>query len=440
MVKKRFLATMLIIAITMSMVMPCARIQATEKSSSESSDSKDDEETAKEDAEHDYEDTSRGAKIEALEESIKQKQGQISQAQDDKKKIQGNISNVKDMVKKLDAEKQDLANYVVKLDADLDEIQENIEELKELIEDKEAEITEAEEDLLEAERIQLDQYEAMKKRIRYMYERGNSYYVDMLLSAESFGDMINKTDYIEQLSRYDKSKLEEYVANCEYVEACKLALESERDVLEEAKAEVEKQEESLEILIGEKEKEITAKEADINNKEAAIREYEAELAEQTEIIRALEQAVIEEKKKLAEESGNIIRYDGGMFAFPAPDYTRVTDDYGNRIHPILGVQQFHNGVDLASPGGSRILCAYDGEVVAADYSSTMGNYIMVNHGDGLYTIYMHASKLYVSKGEKVVRGEKIAAVGSTGRSTGNHLHFSVRLNGNYVSPWNYLKK
>ena len=93
---------------------------------------------------------------------------------------------------------------------------------------------------------------------------------------------------------------------------------------------------------------------------------------------------------------------------------------------------------LASPGGSPILAAYDGTVVSAAYSSTMGNYVMLDHGDNLYTIYMHASALYVSKGENVVKGQKIAAVGSTGRSTGNHLHFSVRLNGSYVSPWNYL--
>ena len=110
------------------------------------------------------------------------------------------------------------------------------------------------------------------------------------------------------------------------------------------------------------------------------------------------------------------------------------------MHPTLGVEKFHNGLDMAAPGGSPILAAYDGNVVAADYSSSMGNYIMIDHGDGLYTIYMHASALYVSKGNFVVKGQNIAAVGSTGRSTGNHLHFSVRLNGNYVNPWNYLSK
>ena len=94
---------------------------------------------------------------------------------------------------------------------------------------------------------------------------------------------------------------------------------------------------------------------------------------------------------------------------------------------------------MAAPGGSPILAAYDGDVVGAGYSPTMGNYIMIDHGSGLYTIYMHASALYVSTGQSVTKGQKIAAVGSTGRSTGCHLHFSVRLNGSYTSPWNYLK-
>jgi murein DD-endopeptidase MepM/ murein hydrolase activator NlpD len=154
----------------------------------------------------------------------------------------------------------------------------------------------------------------------------------------------------------------------------------------------------------------------------------------------LEQIVAEERRRLAEESGKVLTYDGGMFKWPAPSYTRISDDYGNRIHPITGTNQFHNGVDMAAPGGSPILAAYDGEVVAAAYNASMGNYIMIDHGDSLYTIYMHASALYVSKGDYVSKGQKIAEVGTTGRSTGNHLHFSVRKNGSYVSPWNYLSK
>ena len=153
----------------------------------------------------------------------------------------------------------------------------------------------------------------------------------------------------------------------------------------------------------------------------------------------LEAAIAEEKKKLLESNKKPLTYDGGMFKFPLASYTRVSDDYGMRMHPTLGVQQFHNGVDFASPKGTAIYAAYDGQVAAATYSATMGNYVFIDHGDGLYTIYMHASALYVKKGDVVAKGDTIAAVGSTGRSTGNHLHFSVRLNGSYVSPWGYLK-
>ena len=270
-----------------------------------------------------------------------------------------------------------------------------------------------------------------------MYEKGDTLYLELFFGSDSFGDMLNKADYIEMLSAYDRKMLDEYVAQAEYVALCKEGLEEEKGVLEEAKKSVEAEEASLNELIAAKEQEINAVSYDIKNKEAAIAEYEADIAAQNETIAALEKAVAEEKAKLAAEQGR--KYDGGIFAWPAPSYTRISDDYGYRIHPILNVQQFHNGVDMAAPGGSPILAAYDGTVVSAAYSSTMGNYIMIDHGDNLYTIYMHASALYVTKGQDVVKGQKIAAVGSTGRSTGNHLHFSVRLNGSYVSPWNYLK-
>ncbi len=121
-------------------------------------------------------------------------------------------------------------------------------------------------------------------------------------------------------------------------------------------------------------------------------------------------------------------------------YTRVSCDFGNRINPIFKIPEFHSGVDLAAPKGTAIYAAYDGEVVAATYSPSMGNYVMIDHGDNLYTIYMHASTLKVSKGTEVSRGDTIALVGSTGNSTGNHLHFSVRKDGSYVSPWEYITK
>lgn len=373
---------------------------------------------------------------ELTNDSIKEKEAEISKAKEEKKELQNGLTNVKEIKKQLEQSKEDLAEYVEELDANLVSIQTKIDELKTLISQKEEEIAEKAVELEEALQVQQDQYEAMKTRIQFMYEKGDTLAIELLFSAEGFGDMLNKADYIEMLSAYDRKMLDEYVAQAEYVALCKEGLEEEKEVLDQAKAAVEEEEASLNELIAAKENEIYKVSTDIQGKEAAIKEYEAEIAAQNDTIKALEAAVAEERKKLAAEQGR--KYDGGIFTWPAPSFTRISDDYGYRIHPTLGIEKFHNGIDMAAPGGSPILAAYDGKVVAADYNSSMGNYIMIDHGDSLYTIYMHASALYVSKGAEVSKGDKIAAVGTTGRSTGNHLHFSVRLNGNYVNPRNYL--
>lgn len=382
-----------------------------------------------------YPDTAFASEL--TNDSIKQKEAEISKAKEEKKALQSRLTNVKELKKQLEASKADLASYVAELDGNLSDIQAKINELKALIETKEQEITEKEAELETALATQQAQYEAMKSRIKFMYEKGDSLAMEVFFDSESFGEMLNKADYIEMLSGYDRKKLDEYVEYANYVALCKESLEEEKSVLDEAKAAQEEEEASLNELIATKEQEIYQVSSDIQNKEAAIKEYEADIAAQNETISALEKAVAEERARLAAEQGR--KYDGGVFTWPAPSYTRISDDYGNRMHPILGIQKFHNGIDMAAPGGSPILAAYDGKVVAADYSSSMGNYVMIDHGDSLYTIYMHASALYVSKGQEVSKGAKIAAVGTTGRSTGNHLHFSVRLNGSYVNPWSYLR-
>lgn len=373
---------------------------------------------------------------ELTNESIQAKEREIAAAQKEKKALQAGLTDVKTLKKQLEQSKADLALYVEELDKNLDEIQAKITDLSGQIDAKLQQIDEKQIELDEAIATQRAQYEAMKKRIKFMYEKGDDLYLDLMLSSSSFSDALNKAEYIENLSAYDRRKLNEYVEYSEYVAVCKEEMEAERDVLEEAKAAQEKEQEAMNELLKEKEDEIYKVSADISEKSAAIAEYEASIAAENETIKALEAAVAEERKRLAEEYHR--KYDGGKFCNPCPSVVRISDEYGYRIHPILGTKQFHNGIDMAAPGGSPILAAYNGTVVAADYSSTMGNYVMIDHGDSLYTIYMHASAVYVKKGQEVSRGQKIAAVGTTGRSTGNHLHFSVRLNGEYQSPWNYI--
>ncbi len=370
-------------------------------------------------------------------ESIKQKENQISDAKKERDSMKSSLTDLQEVKKSLESEKSDLNAYITKLDSSLTEIQEKIEELETMIEQKEAKIEETTAELEEAIETQNNQYESMKKRIRFMYERGDTLYLQLFIEAGTFGEMLNKAEYIEELSAYDRAKLQEYIDYTEFVELTKAALEEEKATLDTAKADQVVEQENLQNLMAEKNAQVNSITANIADKEAAIQEYEQQIAEENATIAALEKAVEADKAALAEQ--NARTYDGGMFSWPCPSYTRISDDYGMRMHPTLGIQKMHNGIDLAAPTGSAILAAYSGKVVAAAYNSTMGNYVMIDHGSGLYTIYMHASSLSVSTGSEVSKGQRIASVGSTGRSTGPHLHFGVRLNGSYVSPWNYLK-
>ena len=375
------------------------------------------------------------AKADVTEESIKEKEAQISNAKKERDSLKSAKTDLEKVKKQLETSKSNLNTYISQIDASLTDIQLKIDTLNEQITEKENQIEETTNELHEAERIQQEQYEAMKKRIKFMYERGDTIYFELLLESGSFADMLNKAEYIERLSSYDRDKLNEYIATTELISLTKQALEEEKETLDEAKASREAEQDNLEQLLQAKSAELNTVKADISNKEAAIKEYEAEIKAENAAIAALEKEVAADKAALYSK----YKYDGGVFTWPCPNYTRISDNYGMRMHPTLGVEKMHNGIDLAAPGGSPILAAYEGTVVAAAYEGSMGNYVMISHGNGLYTIYMHCSALYVSKGQDVSAGTKIAAVGSTGRSTGNHLHFGVRLNGAYVSPWNYLK-
>lgn len=374
----------------------------------------------------------------ATSDSIKEKENQIAQKKKEKETLKNGLSNLQEIKAGLETQKANLKNYVRQLDSNLEQIEQNIAELNNQIDVKENEIHQTEEELVQAQERENNQQISLGAHIRMVYETRTPNLIEMLLDAGSFGAFLNKADYVEKMVDYDHQLWQSYKEIREYVELCKEELELEKEILDETKANVETEQKNLEELIEQKNRDIIAYDTDINNKEKAIREFEQEIKAEEEEIKLLEAAVAEEKRKLLESSR--LKYDGGVFKFPLETYTRISDEYGMRMHPTLGIEQFHNGVDFASPKGTAIYAAYDGKVVAATYSATMGNYVMIDHGDELYTIYMHASALYVKKGDTVVRGDTIAAVGSTGRSTGNHLHFSVRLNGSYVSPWNYLSE
>jgi murein DD-endopeptidase MepM/ murein hydrolase activator NlpD len=286
------------------------------------------------------------------------------------------------------------------------------------------------------------QYETMKSRIQYMYECGTGTYFETLLQADSFADLLNRAEYVEELTAYDNRILEAYALQKEYLALCKESLELEKITLDESKAALEEEKKGLAAIRQQKAEDLAAFEDDISITQAQLKELEADLKYQTNLIASLEKEITDEQKKILAENNMQLGYNSDGFAWPAPNCKVVTSEFGWRSDPFTGLKAYHNGVDLSGSKveGTPIVAAYDGIVGQASYNSSMGNYIYLEHGDGLRTIYLHASKLYVSKNDVVKKGDVIAAVGSTGRSTGAHLHFSVRLNGEYVSPWNYMSR
>lgn len=366
--------------------------------------------------------------------SIREKQEQISKAEKEKNGLKQNLSDVQKIKKNLEAKKKDLKEYIVELDDQIAQIEARLNDLQEQIVLKESEIADTQAQVDDAICRENDQMENMIIRAQQMYENNGSMVSELLTNTGGIGDLLNRAEFMEKLVTYDKQQWYDFQNFRKYVQLCERQLELENEILNQTKENVVLEQNTLELFLEQKKKDIEAYESDINNKEKAIEEYEAMIAQQDEEIKALEAAIAAERKRLSLQR----TYDGGTFTFPMASYTKVSCDYGWRIHPTLRVKQFHNGIDFAAGKGTAIYAAYDGVVVAAAYSATMGNYVMIDHGDNLYTIYMHASTLKVSTDKVVKKGDTIALVGSTGRSTGPHLHFSVRKDGEYVSPWDYI--
>ena len=264
--------------------------------------------------------------------AIKDKENKISSAEEEKKALEESLAELEEKKASLEKDKKNLSNYVKELDFQLAEIEAQIEELNAQITVKEAEIEEAEKELQEAIETEQAQYEAMKKRIQFMYEQGESNYFAMLMSAEDFSDMLNKADYIEQLSAYDRQKLDEYVAITQYVRLCKSELELQKMVLDKTKEGVVIRQNEIEELIAAKMVRIQEYETDIATQQAAIDEYEEDLKFQNELISQLEAEVKEAKREILLENGISISYNGEILTWPCPSYTRISSPFGWRMH------------------------------------------------------------------------------------------------------------
>lgn len=360
----------------------------------------------------------------------------LNDANSKKKDLQSQYEQTEKIIEDLKAQNDDMIAYIAQLDAQMSSVDGELNEVNEQVEQIEAEIADTEEKLAQAEIEAEEQYSSMKLRIQFMYEHNDETYFALLMNSHSMGDMLNKAEYITKISQYDREMLEKYNATVTYITVAKAQLETDRETLVTKQEELEDKRASLSLLESTKKSEMASLQKNKQQQEDYKAKIEADIKAQDEYI-----AKIEAEIKAKENSGsaNVVKYDGGKFKWPT-ESTRITSPYGD----TEGRSSPHKGIDIGAlnrgVAGDAIYAAYDGDVVIATFSSSAGNYIMINHGGGLYTRYLHASKLLVSAGTHVTKGQKIALMGTTGDSDGVHLHFDVRYNGSYVSPWNYLSK
>ncbi len=396
--------------------------------------------------------------VQATEES------NLSEAQQEKKTLENDLQKAKELIDSLKGSKEDIQSEVEKLDKQLNEISGKVKELESQLSKKRQEIADTESALNKAKEQEKKQYRNMKKRIQFMYENGQTSYVEMLLSADSFTDFLNAVEYITQISQYDRKMLKEYQNMQVTIADTQKTLETDYASLQSLQAKVQEEKQAVAALESAKKGELNDVADDLTDAQTVAKAYEAEIQAQNEVIaqiqaaqkRAAEQQAAQQQAQAAEENQGATDAAGenqntaqnttpsgngqstGTMMWPCPSSKRVTSDYGPRTSPTNGASSNHKGIDIGAAYGADIVAADGGTVLVATYSSSGGNYVIIDHGGGLCTVYMHASSLTVSAGQTVSKGQVIAKVGSTGISTGNHLHFGVTLNGVYVSPWGYV--
>lgn len=358
----------------------------------------------------------------------------LQEAQDEKAQLEKALKEAQSTIEDLKDSKGDIESKVTELNQQLMDISARITDLENQLTAKSEDIQETKDELAGAKEREAQQYADMKVRIQFMYENGQTSYLEALLSSRNISEFLNSADYIAQIQSYDRQKLTEYQDTVESIVNLEAQLEQEYTDLEALKSTVESNKATVAAMMRQKESELADISGDIEDAQSDADYYAAEIQAQEELIAAIKRAEAEKAAAGVEEHP----YTGGAFRWPCPSSTRVTSDYGTRVSPMSGASSNHKGIDIGASSGADIIAAADGTITAASYSSAAGNYVMIDHGGGLYTVYMHASSLLVSPGQTVSAGDVIAKVGSTGISTGSHLHFGVSLNGSYVSPWSYL--
>jgi murein DD-endopeptidase MepM/ murein hydrolase activator NlpD len=259
-----------------------------------------------------------------------------------------------------------------------------------------------------------------------MYEQGNVHFLEVLLSSTSITDFLTRWDLMSRLAKMDMELIDVVKDEIKVTQDKKNQVLVKKDTLLKLQDEENTQREELRIA---------------SSRQNEL--YKNISSEKKQIESALED-LEKESQKIEEEllrlNPNTQYMGSGKYTWPTPGYSRITSAYGMRRHPILKTNRMHTGVDIGAPYGATIVSVDHGQVVKVDWYGGYGRVVMVDHGRGIVTMYAHTSAALVNVGDAVRKGQAIAKIGTTGWSTGPHLHFEVRINGKYANPMNYISK
>lgn len=348
---------------------------------------------------------------------------EIDKLKQEQDKLNSQIKQTQQLMNKVNGEKKSVSKSIEELDNKLDQAESELSSVENMLSQLDSQIAVT---TLELERASSDasgQKELLKKRVRVMYENGNAGYMSVILDSVSFSDFISRLDFLKKIIDFDMNLLGKMKSHRDSVADKRSQLESEQ-----------KEKVSLKQKLGEKKEQVATAKQD---REKVLQDLTKDLKElNRQEDKLLAQSAEIGKKIVSMQSTN--KYVGGKIGWPAPGYYKITSPYGYRTHPILKTKKLHTGIDIAVPSGTTIIAANSGKVIYAGYYGGYGNTIIIDHGGKISTLYAHNSKLLVKVGDEVEKGKAITKSGSTGLSTGPHLHFEVRENGQHVDPMKYL--
>ena len=359
----------------------------------------------------------------ARADTVSSLEDKLANAQKAKEKAQNGLKNVQSEMKNAKEKRQTLDKQIAALENEIYALSEDIST-------NESQIAATKKELDAAIKAAEDYEDTFKERVRIMYERGSVSYLNIIFGAEGFADLLKRVELVSQITKHDRAVLQSMADAQKEIENKKKNLEEtnqvlvlNREIQEAKKAEIDASKSALSAII-----------ANLTSDENTYREMldEADAAEE-----ALRQEI---RNMTASQSSSTppTQDSGGAYCWPTPSTRNVTSPFGMRFHPIQKRNKMHTGIDIGAGYGASILAAAGGTVLRAGWNSGYGNYIVIDHGGGIQTLYGHCSVLQVSAGQSVSRGQQIALVGSTGNSTGPHLHFEVLKNGSYTDPMGYF--